>query len=377
MKHVRRCTPGAAFAFAWLAVACGDGGARVGAVLSQSGDLAIYGNEVQRGIELALEEINAAGGYGGAPVELVVRDDQSSPQVAEGVVRELIDEERIEIFIGGVGSDATLALAPIVEENEAVLLSPSAAAPAITDAGKFVFRNYPSAALEAASMADFAREQGLDRVVVFCEDDAWGRGLTRVFRERFEGGRRATLLFELGGGTIPAPLVAQVRNMQPDGVYLVTYAGATREILPLLSESGIDAVIMGTSSIGPQVVEELGAAAEGLVLTRPAFDVASEEDGARKFVLAYRQKYPGSEPDVHSANGYDAMKLLWTAIKDAGSTDAEDVRRSLADIDGYAGAAGPTTFDDKGDVVRQPRLFVVRDGTAMPYEDRVEHGAAS
>jgi branched-chain amino acid transport system substrate-binding protein len=373
MRHVRPWAPAILIALSTLSFGCGEAGPRVAVILSETGELGIYGKEVRRGIELAHEEIQAQGGFDGEPLELVFHDDRSSPEVAEQLARTLIEEEKFRLLVGGTGSDATLAIAPIAEQNETVLLSPSASAPAITDAGAFVFRNYPSDVLEGTSMADFARDRGLERVVVISQGNAWGEGLTGVFRSRFDSRRRTTEVLQLDAGADLPALVEQVKGMEPDGVYLVTYADATGELLPLIRAAGIDAVIMGTSSLRPQVVEGLGEMAEGLVLTRPEFDGASEENGVRAFVEAFRRKF-GSDPDIYSAHGYDALMILWTAMKEAQSADAEDVTRALHKIEGYEGAAGLTTFDDKGDVVRYPRLFVVQGGATVPYD--AESGAA-
>jgi len=373
MSQIRHSAPLILIVLTTVAVGCTEKGARIGAIVSETGELGIYGKEVKRGIELAREQINAEGGFSGGPVELVYRDDKSSPAVAEKEITELIDAEEIEVLIGGVSSDVMLAIAPIAQQRKAVLMSPSASAPAITDAGDFVFRNYPSDVLEGTSMADFAREQGLENIAIFSEANKWGAGLTGVFRSRFESRRRNSQLFELSRDADIAQMIANVKDMNPDGVYLVTYAEATNEILPLLRAAGIHAVFMGTSSLRPQVIAELGDAADKLVLTRPAFDGESEDERMRAFVEAYRKKYAG-DPDIYSAHGYDALMLLWNAMKDGNSSDADEVRRALYKIEGFQGAAGRTSFDDKGDVVRYPRLFVVQAGTTMPYADFKEQG---
>ena len=103
---------------------------------------------------------------------------------------DLIENEGVDIIIGAVSSPVTLEIAPLCEEQEVLLLSPSSSAPRISEAGEYIFRNYPSDILEGTAMADFAQGSWVRRVVIIALDNEFGSGLSEVFTRRFESKSR-------------------------------------------------------------------------------------------------------------------------------------------------------------------------------------------
>jgi len=295
------------------------------------------------------------------------------------VVHELIEENDVPVIIGAISSTVTLNIADICEEEEVVLLSPTASVPEITEAGAWIFRNYPSDVLEGTAMARFARDLGLERVVVFAIDNEFGAGLRDVFTQQYTSKYREvirTFDFDDENPAAFAAMVDEVKELAPDGIYIFAYLESFAELLKLIDAAGIDAVKMGSSSV---VVEDLvrmaGAAAEDLVFTRSVFDVNSTDEVVSSFVMAYRARY-GEAPDHYAANGYDAVKLLIEAMNIGGSSHPDDIRAGLLGLKQYPGAAGPTEFDENGDVVRYPRMFIIKGSEALAYEKFVEDGGS-
>lgn len=350
---------------------------RIGAVISESGSVATYGAQVKRGLNLALEEINAAGGYKGGTVELIYKDDATIPDVGERVVRELIEEDGVDMIIGAVSSPVTLRIAPICEEKEVVLLSPSSSAEAITRAGDWIFRNYPSDILEGTSIAKFAKDEGFERVAIFALDNEWGSGLTSVFTQEYESRfREVVKVFRIPENQFDgfSALIEETKALKPDGIYIVSYDQALGGLLKELTEAQVNTVVMGTSSVPQNIARTVGAAAEKLIFPRSGFDSKSREPAVANFVQAYRQKYGGEDPDIFAAHGYDALKLFLEAIRAADSLNPHNVKLGMTTIKGYEGAAGQTTFDKFGDVVRYPRLFVIHEGSPVPYDQFKDEG---
>ncbi len=120
----------------------------VGAVMPLTGDAASYGTAVREGIELACEEINSRGGINGTPIKVVYEDSQANPKQGVSAFQKLVSVNQTEVVVGAVASSVTLAIAPIAERSEVVLISPASSSPKITTAGEFIFRNYPSDELE-------------------------------------------------------------------------------------------------------------------------------------------------------------------------------------------------------------------------------------
>jgi branched-chain amino acid transport system substrate-binding protein len=357
-----------------VVVACSNE-VKIGAVISESGAVASYGNEVKRGLELALAEIAAEGGVDGNQITLVYRDDSTNPDMGQKAVEELMAED-VDLMIGAVSSPVTLRIAPICEEKQVVLLSPSASAPQISQMGEYIFRNYPSDILEGTSMAKFAKEAGLERVVIFTLENEFGAGLTDVFTKEYESKFRhvvATFEFSPGKSSGFEAIVAEAAAADPDGVYIISYDAELAALLQAIHDSEMDVVTLGTSSVPVDIGQLAGPAGEHLIYPQSSFNPSSNDPVVSKFVQAYRGKY-GADPGIYAAQGYDALMLFAEAIRNAGSSHPANVKFGMGQINDFHGAAGVTAFDKNGDVVRYPRLFIINNGLPMPYDQFTEEG---
>src|ERR1043165_1726427 len=140
---------------------CSRGGSDavvIGAALPLSGSTAYYGEDSKRGIDMALDEINAAGGVRGRQLKIVYEDTQGNGKQAINAVRKLISADNVPVIIGCGTSTETLAVAPIVEESKRVLISPVSSAVSISKAGDYVFRSVPSDGMQARALAKGVRE---------------------------------------------------------------------------------------------------------------------------------------------------------------------------------------------------------------------------
>jgi ABC-type branched-subunit amino acid transport system substrate-binding protein len=316
--------------------------ARVGAIVSRSGAASSYGEQVARGFDLAIEQINAAGGVGGRKLELLYRDDSTNPEVGLAALRELVENDRVTTVLGAVSSTVTLRLAPYCQRRKVVLISPSASAPQLTEAGDYIFRTFPSDVLEGTSMADFARDLGLDRVAVLAVDNTYGQGLARAFSTRLGASGVvvvASLTFPEGDATAIAREVATLPGLSPRGLYIPAYVGDLATALAALREINLRPIVLGTSSATRELLRVAGPAAENLVFPLPSFDPTSDSAGVRAFSDAFRARF-ATEPDVYAAHAYDAVRVLAAAAEKSGSWSPDDIRNGLLRIDDYDGATG-------------------------------------
>jgi len=372
---VKRNLP-AALALALLA-GCGKP-ALVGAIVSRSGAASSYGEQIARGFDLAVEQINAAGGVSGRKLQLLYRDDSTNPEIGLAAVRQLVENEHVSIVLGAASSAVTLRLAPYCERHRVVLISPSASAPQLTEAGEYIFRTYPSDVLEGASMADFARDLGLDRVAVLAVDNDYGGSLARAFTERIGasgGSLVASLTFPEGDKSAIGDAVAALAALAPRGVYIPAYVSDLATALKLLRETRLRPIVLGTSVAAPELIRTAGPAAENLVFPMSDFDATADSAAVRSFAAAFAARY-AAEPDVYAAHAYDTVRVLAAAVTLAGSWDADEIRDALLRIDNYEGVTGRLAFDRNGDVVQYPRLYIVRGGQFVPYDRFVESGGA-
>lgn len=352
----------------------------IGAVISETGAAAGHGRSVRRGLDLAVEQINSDGGFEGKAFELIYRDDGTDPMKGQQAVADLISEFDVGIIIGAVSSAVTLAIAPMCEQDGVVLLSPSASAPELTGAGSYIFRNCPSDVLEASAMARFARDLGVERLAVFAVDNEFGAGLEQVFAPEFESPSRrivASIRFREGDAAGLGERIAALTDQDPDGVYVVGYTEDVASIVRHIRDAGLGAVILAASSADAgDLVARIGAAAERVVLPRPAsFDPESDVPAVQEFVAAYRERY-GEDPDGFAAHGYDAAKMLLLAMQRRDSALPDEVRLGLNAIDDHPGASGTVSVDANGDAIQYPRLYVIRRGREVSYERFKQEGGS-
>ncbi len=348
----------------------------IGVVTSESGAAKIYGDEVRKGLDLALEEINAAGGYKNKPIHLIFKDDQTKPSVGREVITSLLEDDNVRLLIGSIASPVMLEIAPIANEAGAVLLSPTASSPAITQMGHYIFRIHPSDILEGTNMAELARDLGIEKIVVFAVDNQFGVGLTEVFADRYQSKYRKiiqTFVFPESGSMAFAPMVEEAKALQPEGVYIVGYMNDVAEITRMLRDADVDAAIIANSGVTGRISEMIGDAAENLIYPQPSFDPDSDDEAIRRFITSYRAKY-GEAPQRFAALGYDSLRLIYDAMVLGGTAHPDTVRASLRQLKDYHGASGRINFDENGDVVQYPRLFIIRNGTPIPYQDFLDEG---
>ena len=345
---------------------------KFGAVLPLTGEGAVYGQPVNKGIELAMEHLMAQSDFP-YPVELVVLDSESDPEKARELLEQMFDEGAFAV-IGGVITPEALAMVEIADRFNQVLISPSASSPELTGISKNFYRVFPSDAREGATMGNFATQKlKTERVVILAKEHAYARGIQQVFREQFEqfGGE---VLDEIEFPSVPSDLsglVERVMTLEPDAVYLAAYAPDLAKMIRGLRDLGYKGTIFTTSAFAsPEIIEQVGKPAEGVFLTQAAFDTSSEEPKIQAFVEAFRERY-GVNPDLYAAHGYDSLMVLAYAVREGGTIEA-DFWRAIRAIRGYEGATGTIQFDERGDVQKFPRVYVVNNGSLIDYEAEVE-----
>ncbi len=160
-------------------------------------------------------------------------------------------------------------------------------------------------------------------------------------------------------------------TLEPEAVYIAAYAPDIAALLSALRNRGYENYIFTTSAFAaPAVIEQQGEAAEGVFLTQTVFEPDSEDAQIQGFVNAYRGTY-GLPPDLYAAHGYDAMMVLAEALRKAGPI-ATDFWKGMTSIREFEGVTGMIQFDEKGDVQKFPRVYVVEEGNLVDYEAEVE-----
>lgn len=386
----RRMLPllAAAVATLWASGGGAQEPIRIGAVIPTTGPLQVYGEATINGLRLAVDEINAAGGVLGRPVELVVADTATNPQVGVEAAKRLVAVEGVVGLIGALSSGVTIPIATTVAKPERIpQISTASTSPVITtlDDDGFLFRTVPSDALQGVVLAQLVAEQGFRRVAVIYVNNDYGRGLAEAFAGAFTGEVSAMVAYEERQASYRGELQRASRG-DPEALVLIAYPGDGIPILRQALEEGFFSKFIFTDGMKAQdVVDAIGAPLEGAFGTAPTGD--PESPAARRFRELYEARYGELPPQPFIDSAYDAMMLMALAIQKAGSTDGTAIRDALpvvgnppgekvipgefakaraileagGDVD-YEGAAGNQNFDERGDVPGIYSHWAIRDG---------------
>jgi branched-chain amino acid transport system substrate-binding protein len=327
------------------------------------------GVPMKHAAELAVEEINAAGGIGGRPLELVQRDDFADPDSAVFVATDLY-EAGVSAVIGHLFSGTTLAAAPVYNggPDPVAAISPSSSSPEVSTAGDYTFRICPSDLAHGAALARWVYDTlGLHRGSVLYLNDQYGRGVRQTFVNDFarRGGVLQSIDPYLGDVPHVGPYLDRLAKIGGTDFLLVAGNRAeAEEILRQTRKRGLAMPVLGGD--GLEGIEGAGALADGVYLSSaylPALGTAAN----KTFLQAYRKKFPAAGlPNQPAAATYDAVYLLRGVIARAG-TKRQAVRRELARVGtgtpAFRGVTGVVAFDSKGDVPNQAvYIGVVRNG---------------
>ena len=373
---------------------------RIAVLFPFTGDLSDFGQPFLQAAELAVNEINAAGGVNGQPIELVQGDSATSPQQAVEEARRLIELEGVSAIVGPAGSGETLPVAESVTGPAGVLeITMSATSPALTIANDndFLFRTTISDAAQGIVMADVAREQGYESACVLYVNNAYGQGLSDAFAQQFtaEGGTVTAQVPHEQEQASYASEIASCTEGDPDVLIAAAYPESGRVFLRELAESGdAPAVIFSDGLKSPEMFAELGwEVFEGNYGTAAGL---FESEATAAFDQAWEDAY-GEMPAVpYLREINDAIYLIALAAEQVDSNDPTAIRDALrevanapgtvvgpgqegwqaavASIDAgedvnYEGAAGSVDLDENGDVSKGAILIWQIQGEAIEDTD--------
>ncbi|MCZ6688095.1 MAG: penicillin-binding protein activator [Planctomycetota bacterium] len=335
---------------------------KIGATLPLSGDAAVWGKNTQEGIDLAVEEINASGGVLGRNLVIAYEDTKALPKEGVTAYRKLVAVDRVQAIIDDSVSGVTLAMAPLAQRDQVVILATGATAPKISDAGKYIFRIWNSDAYEGQVAADYAFDNlDLHSMAILYVNNEYGKGLEQVFRARFRerGGKVSISEGFAQSATDMRTQITKIIASAADGLYVVGYPKEIPIALRQAKELGLSVPLLGTVAMqDPQLIKSAGDAAEGLMFPYPKSLTAQH---VSRFSQAFQNRY-GKEPGITADVGYDAVKMLAKAIELSGGITGEEIMTGLNMLQDYPGVSGTMTFDENGDVHKPMGIKVVNGG---------------
>ena len=337
---------------------------KIGAILPLTGDAAKYGDIAKKSFDMAVNEVNASDGIKGKKIKIIYEDSQGNPQLGVSAVQKLISTDRVISIMGDLFSSVTLAIAPIVEKNKIVLLSPASSAPKITEAGDYIFRNCPSDVYEGNVMANYAYDKlNMKKVALLYVNNEYGIGIKDVFKESFSK-KGGTIIdeesFEQNTTDFRTQL-AKIKQSNPEAVYLVGYK-EMGYILKQAKEMKIRPQFLSTVMFeDPDILKIAQEGADNVIYSASSFDTKNDDNPiVQSFVKSFNDKY-GQMPDIFAGLSYDAMKIMIIAIEQGGNT-SEGIKKALYNIKNYQGVTGEVSFDSNGDAILTPVIKKVENG---------------
>ena len=333
--------------------------------------MAQYGAQWKKGFDLALGEINAAGGVNGRPIVYQFEDSQADPRQAVAIAQKFVSDPKIVVEVGDFASTASMAASPIYQRAGLVQFGFTNSHPNFTKGGDFMFSPALTSTAETPRLDKFVADLGLKKVALLYLSNDWGRasektfvdtaktmGIEVVANEGYQGDEkdfRSTLV--------------RVRDAKPDAIALISYYDDGALIARQVRDAGLTQPIVAIGAVySPKFVELGGKASEG-VYTESTFFPGDPSPHVREFVAKFKAKY-GEDPDEFDADAYDAMTILGTVMKQVG-TDRKAIRDGLAAVKDVPSVIfGKATFDPETRRVTggTPAYLVVKDGQFRPWD---------
>ncbi len=368
-----------------LAGGCGkeSGRLKIGEYGSLTGDKATFGTSQHHGVEMALDEANAAGGVAGLPITVITEDNQGRPEEAATAVNKLIVQDRVAAVLGEVASSNSLAAAPICQEAKVPMITPASTNPAVTEVGDYIFRICFIDPFQGTVMARFAGQSlGLTRVAVLRDVKSdYSVGLAGFFRAEFvrQGGViTGDESYQQGDVDFKAPLTALIAG-KPEALFVPGYYTEVGLIARQARELGYTGPLLGGDGWdSPKLLEIASGALEGCFLSNH-YSVEDPSPLVQNFVGSYRTRY-GEAPDAMAALGYDAMRLLVHCLRRLHEVDAAGfaaltggdaeasaaararLRDLIAGTQDFPGVTGTISLDAARNAQKPAVVLEVRDG---------------
>jgi branched-chain amino acid transport system substrate-binding protein len=338
---------------------------KVGEYASLTGKDASFGQTSHKGLTMAFEELNAAGGVLGQKVELLTEDNQTKPGESATVARKLISRDKVVALFGEVSSGRSLEAAPIAQRAKVPMIAPAATNPKVTETGDYIFRVCFIDPFQGTAMAKFAKNDlKVKKVaVLFSVQNAYSVGLAKFFRETFtkDGGEVVTeKSFSEGDKDFRAQLTS-VKAAGVEAVFVPSYYTEAALIVRQARSLGLNVPFFGGDGWeAPQLLEIGGEAMEGCYYSTH-FSPDNDSPAVRDFVAKYKKRW-NETPDAFSALGYDAAYVFADAAKRAGSVEGPKLRDALAATKNYSGVTGVTTINAERDATKPATILQIKGG---------------
>jgi branched-chain amino acid transport system substrate-binding protein len=344
-----------------------EGEVPIGAVLSLTGAAASYGESQQKGLELALEQLDEKEGV---TYDLTIEDDQTDPRQGITLFDEFVNSD-VSLIIGPTLSNAAVQADPIAQDAGVPVLGISNTAAGVTEIGDYIHRNsLTEQAVIPQTIAKAVEEYGLEKVVVmYSNDDAFTESGYEAFSGALEdeGVEIAETITFSKADTDFRALLTQAKESEPDALIVSALIEAAIPLVTQARELGIDVPIIGGNGFNnPRLMADAGQAAEGVVVGA-AWNSSSDNPENQAFLEDFEAKYD-AQPDQFAAQAYTGLMLVDHAVRAGCSADREALKEALGELEDIPTVLGEFSIDENRDAVHPAVVQVVEGGTFTVLE---------
>lgn len=337
----------------------------IGEYGSLTGSEATFGQSTHNGIQLAFDEVNAAGGVKGKKLALKTYDDQGKSQEAGTVVTRLITEDKVVAIIGEVASSLSLAGGRVAQQYGVPMVSPSSTNPQVTQIGDMIFRVCFIDPYQGFVVAKFAREnlKLANVAVLYDQAQAYSKGLKDDFLKAFKemgGTIVAEQAYTSGDQDFSAQLTT-IKGAKPEAIFLPGYYTDVGNVALQARKLGVNATLLGGDGWDSEKLTEIGGAAiEGAYYSNH-YSHEEQRPEVQAFVKRFQAKF-GVVPDGLAAMGYDAAKLLVDALNRSPSLAGKDLAAALAATKEFHAVTGVITIDPERNASKPAVILQIKGG---------------
>ena len=323
---------------------------KIGLVTALSGQSARAGEALTRGLQIAIDELNAAGGVLGRKFELLRRDDEATPAKGVLAARELVFKEKVAVLFGGLDTPVSIAIVPIMNEAKVPFMGPWAAGTPITKNGanpNFVFRVSAVDEIVDKAMLQYAQKNfNAKKPGMILINNPWGESNEKGLKAALEAKGMVPAGIEKfeGNDVDVVPQLTRLKNAGADTLFLVGNVGPSAQVVKSLDRMGWKVPIVSHwGPAGGRFTELAGPSAPSVHFVQTYSFFGKQSPVGTKVLKMLMAKYPDIKgpgdvtPAVGVANAYDAMHLVALAIRNADSTDGAKVREGFYKIASYDG----------------------------------------
>lgn len=340
---------------------------KIGFLGGKTGGHAHYGIETLKGMQMAVETINGAGGLLGKKIEIVEGDHGSNSSEAAAVTQKLVTQ-KVAAIIGDPTTGITKLAAPISQQNKIVLMSAGAVGTGLVEIGDYIFRDTLLDAVAAPAVTKYLAEELKWKKVALVTTTglAYSESLTKLFKDALAKNNMEIVVESsiMEKDTNFSAQVTNLKSKQFDGVVFTGYYTEGALFMKEMRKQGLKQVMVGGDGLLGKELMGLGeAAVEGsMVYTGFAVDLKNAAGVTKDFIEKYKSKNNGQLPDMFSAQGYDAVMMVADAIKAANSADPAQYREKLAQTKDWKGVTGTITLESNREPIKSPvYLLEVKD----------------